>query len=126
MVEKKTKKRKYTKKKSVIPRSPSRLSYPGVCPDVMQVQLTYSRSGAFTGAAPRSNVFRGNSCFDPDFSGVGAQPRGFDQWKAFYRRYRVIASKCTARGGTVAASNASGLVVTALNTNTVIGNPTGS
>jgi len=117
------KKRKYTKKAVSIPKRPSRLSYPGICPDVMCVQLKYNRAGAFTGAAPQSNVFRGNSVFDPDYSGVGAQPRGFDQWKTLYRRYRVIASKVTARGGTIAASNASGIVVTALNTNTVIGNP---
>lgn len=118
-----SKKRKYTKKAVSIPRSPSRLHYPGVCPDVMSVQLKYSRNGAFTGTGQASNVFRGNSCFDPDFTGIGSQPRGFDQWKLFYRRYRVIASKCTARASTIAANNSTGLVITALNTNTVLTSP---
>jgi len=33
--------------------------------------------------------------FDPDFTGIGNQPLGHDQWAAFYRRYRVLASKIT-------------------------------
>jgi hypothetical protein len=31
-----------------------------------------------------------NSCFDPDVTGVGSQPLGFDQYSALYGRYRVI------------------------------------
>ncbi len=40
-------------------------------------------------------IFRGNSCFDPDFAvgGDQNQPLGFDEWSALYRRYRVIACK---------------------------------
>jgi hypothetical protein len=40
-------------------------------------------------------VFRGNGLFDPDASGIGHQPFGFDQWcsaTSFYTRYRVLAS----------------------------------
>lgn len=37
--------------------------------------------------------FRLNSAYDPDYSGGGHQPRGFDQWAAFYRRYRVTQVK---------------------------------
>lgn len=40
-----------------------------------------------------SNVFRGNSIFDPDWTGIGSQPLGHDQYAALYLRYRVIASK---------------------------------
>jgi hypothetical protein len=36
-------------------------------------------------------VYRLNSLFDPDQTGVGGQPDGFDQLKALYGRYRVIA-----------------------------------
>lgn len=39
--------------------------------------------------------FRANSCFDPDDSSVGHQPRGFDQWAAFYDNYVVLGSKIT-------------------------------
>lgn len=37
--------------------------------------------------------FRLNSLFDPDFTGTGAQPTGFDQWMALYDRYRVLATE---------------------------------
>jgi len=35
------------------------------------------------------HVFRGNSIFDPDFTGVGHQPLGHDQWAQLYRQYQV-------------------------------------
>lgn len=37
--------------------------------------------------------FRLNSLYDPDFSGAGHQPRGFDQMMAFYQKFRVYACK---------------------------------
>lgn len=37
-------------------------------------------------------VYRLNSLFDPDQTGVGGQPDGFDQWKALYQNYRVVAA----------------------------------
>lgn len=46
-------------------------------------------------------VFRGNGPYDPDATGVGVQPYGYDNWlssagsTAFYNRYRVAASKIT-------------------------------
>jgi hypothetical protein len=33
--------------------------------------------------------FRVNSIFDPDYTGVGHQPLGHDQWATFYNRSRV-------------------------------------
>jgi hypothetical protein len=33
--------------------------------------------------------YRLNSCFDPDFTGTGHQPMGFDQWAAYYNHYVV-------------------------------------
>lgn len=38
-------------------------------------------------------VFRGNSVYDPNFTGGGHQPTGYDQWTAFYLNYCVYASK---------------------------------
>lgn len=38
-------------------------------------------------------TYRGNSCFDPDFTGIGSQPYGWDQWTPLYQRYRVIGSQ---------------------------------
>jgi len=45
------------------------------------------------GGATSYYTFRANSIFDPDFSGVGHQPLGHDQWSNFYSTYTVIGSK---------------------------------
>lgn len=43
------------------------------------------------------NNFRGNSLYDPDATGVGVQPYGFDQLTAIFDyKYRVYASKIKA------------------------------
>jgi len=36
--------------------------------------------------------YRGNSLFDPDQTGVGTQPYGYDQWSNLYDCYRVYGS----------------------------------
>lgn len=38
-----------------------------------------------------NQIIRMNSLFDPDFSGTGLQPTGFDQWAAFYTTYTIFA-----------------------------------
>lgn len=40
-----------------------------------------------------NQVMNLNSCFDPDRSGVGHQPYGWDQIAALYNRYRVLKCK---------------------------------
>lgn len=40
-----------------------------------------------------SHLFSCNSLFDPDVTGVGHQPRGFDQMMQLYKHYHVIGSK---------------------------------
>lgn len=85
-----------------------------IAPDVMQVQLPYYQSTNLTGggiADLEVNVFRLNSAFDPDFSGVGAQPLGFDQWAALYGDYRVVGSKIEVKAFADSASNNSVAVI---------------
>lgn len=54
-----------------------------------------------------SNEFAANDLFDPNVSGVGHQPQGFDQWGNFYDHFTVLYSKITiqvlpeATGGTI-------------------------
>jgi len=59
--------------------------------DIQLVKLKYSSTLIdFTASVGYyAHVFRLNSLFDPDYTGVGAQPLGFDQWAALYGSYRV-------------------------------------
>lgn len=60
-------------------------------PDKLLTKLKYSQNVILTGTGLAVAVFRGNSLFDPDLTGVGHQPKGFDQWAALYTRYKVYA-----------------------------------
>lgn len=44
---------------------------------------------------PAFHFFRANSIYDPDQTGVGHQPRGFDQIMPMYTHFTVIKSKIT-------------------------------
>lgn len=56
-----------------------------------RVRLHYSSTGSFacTAGAVGSYLFSLNSAYDPDYTGAGHQPLGFDQWAIFYRSYIV-------------------------------------
>lgn len=53
-------------------------------------KLKYAQVQFLNTAGPAAWRFRLNSLFDPDFSGIGHQPYGFDQLSPLYNRYRVI------------------------------------
>lgn len=57
--------------------------------------LTFSAGNVIEPLGISEYVFRGNSIYDPDFTGVGGQPYGFDQWTDIYSVYRVYGSKIT-------------------------------
>lgn len=42
-------------------------------------------------------VIRANGMYDPNQTGTGHQPLGFDQWKLLYNHYVVLGSKITLR-----------------------------
>lgn len=59
-------------------------------------RLKYIYNGSLNVGAAGLNtvqVFRANSPYDPDQTGVGAQPRGFDQWMTLYDHFFVKRSK---------------------------------
>lgn len=43
-----------------------------------------------------THVFSANNAFDPNVTGTGHQPMGFDQWSVFYDHITVIGSKIRA------------------------------
>jgi len=43
--------------------------------------------------------WRGSALFDPDVTGTGHQPKGFDQMAALYRKYLVLGSQITVMFG---------------------------
>lgn len=53
-------------------------------------KLKFAQVQFLSGAGPGAWRYRLNSLFDPDFSGIGHQPYGFDQLTPLYNRYRVI------------------------------------
>lgn len=78
-----------------------------VVPDRKLVRMRYVDAVNLNPAAgaANSNVYAANDLFDPDVSGVGHQPLGFDQWMAFYDHFTVLGSKCIVRAwnGTAAS-----------------------
>lgn len=60
-----------------------------VVPDMLTAKLPYYEYIHLFGNISSDYVFTLNSIFDPNFTGVGHQPIGHDQWAAFYNRYRV-------------------------------------
>lgn len=93
----------------------------GVIPDVAAVQLRYVYNTNLAGTGILRTVFRGNSCFDPDFTGVGAQPMGFDQYGALFRRYRVLGSKVKVMFSLGGSLNKTAGFVVPLDTTAVVG-----
>lgn len=68
-------------------------------PRRLMVKLKYLDNFLLTlptsGATAVAQVFRGNSIFDPDFTGAGHQPYASDIYAQMYKYYRVYGSKIT-------------------------------
>lgn len=66
---------------------------PSIMPDTLLVNMKYNTSITMVNVAGfGSYVFRMNSISDPDFTGLGHQPLGHDQWANFYAEYEVKSS----------------------------------
>lgn len=66
-------------------------------PNSVLRKLTYSAEVSINcGIGGRAlHTFSSNGLFDPNITGVGHQPRGFDQLMAAYLKYTVLGSKIT-------------------------------
>jgi len=79
-----------------------------VFPAQITRRLRYSTNfvgGTTSGAITSTQVFRANDLFDPDFTGTGHQPMGFDQLILWYNHFCVHTAKirivCKNTAGTV-------------------------
>jgi len=61
----------------------------------MQTKLRYVTSvvANISGSAAGTRIFAANGLYDPDITGTGHQPMGFDQFAGIYERYLVLHSK---------------------------------
>lgn len=81
-------------------------------PDSAYVKLRYLQTVQKTPIGFVANhIFRGNSCFDPDFTSGGGQPVGFDQYAAMYNDYEVTGSSIRIKLINNSALSAVGCVV---------------
>ncbi len=66
-----------------------------IVPDRLRTKMVYTTSLQLSQAAGilQTHVYRGNSTYDPDHTGVGGQPMGRDQLVTLYGQYKVYASK---------------------------------
>lgn len=86
--------------------------------DTTYIKFTYSTNVAMssTTGTPSYYTFAGNSLYDPDITGVGHQPLGYDQWTPLYNKYTVFGSKievnfCNVDAVTTNAPNAQNVMV---------------
>lgn len=93
-----TRPRKPAKKYRKKPAMMQRINRP-VMPDTVMVKLRYHTNILLDPAAglAANHFFRANGIYDPDYTGVGHQPMGMDQWAAFYQHFQVLGSRLTAR-----------------------------
>jgi len=74
----------------------------------MTVDLRYAQTKTYTtgsaGVAGTENAFSLNSLYDPDITGVGHQPYGFDQMASLYSNYIVESVSIQARFVTIGGS----------------------
>ncbi len=99
-------KRTRKQQKQIIPRSmgiPPRVQFTFVYADMIAVSA---------GAAYGQYTFRGNSLFDPDYTGTGHQPRYFDQYSAMYSKYKVLSSSINVSASNYSTSSSVIMTVT--------------
>lgn len=78
---------------------------PFVAPDSYSTKLIYTFSSSIQSSSGARQLyqFRLNDCYDPDYTGTGTQPTGFDELMALYKYFRVSGSSFE-----VMATNATG------------------
>lgn len=92
--------------KKVVP-TPSPF-YKGLMPKTFATTLRYHELVFLNPSAGAVGlyVFRANSCFDPNYTGTGHQPMGWDQLSSMFAHYCVVSSRIKAVFAPVAVETA--------------------
>ena len=87
-----------------------------LAPDCMRVKLRYKDElfPTTTSGSVYSYVYRGNDIYDPDLTGTGHQPMGYDQWAALYSQWQVMSSTATVRGTDTNSTAAASTLIASL------------
>lgn len=100
------------------PRLISNRLYADTFPRSMKVTLSYYEQFTISSLVPGVTPdfrFRLNSIFDPDLSGVGHQPLGYDQYALMYHQYRVDYCTAEVTWGHITATEGANCVIFASN-----------
>jgi hypothetical protein len=90
----------------------------GFLPDEITVTLRYAEVQEYTASTAHNQIYRGNGPYDPDYTGIGVQPLGFDELSALYIYHRVISSDIVVTYANLGAANAMVCVLPTLVTTT--------
>jgi hypothetical protein len=90
----------------------------GFLPDEITVTLRYAEVQEYTAISSHNQIYRGNGPYDPDSTGIGVQPLGFDELSALYTYHRVISSDIVVTYANLCDANAMVCVLPTLVTTT--------
>lgn len=95
------------RRRSTIPRSVKTYNTNVGLPLTKRVTMSYYESIGLQSSVglPSTHSFNLTSIFDPDFTGVGHQPYGHDQWATFYRQYYVTGATISVKWANISANN---------------------
>lgn len=84
----------------------------------------YTTSSIITGTTTNNAyVFAANGLYDPDVTGTGGQPMGFDQMNLFYNHYTVLRCRITVLASNTSATLTPMFAVTVSGSSSVITSP---
>ncbi len=88
--------RRYKKRKPHMTRMSWR-KMGNISPDTLYTKLKYTATNTSSATAAFAYIYSLNSAFDPDVTGIGGQPLGFDQYSTLYNKYQVMGSKISVK-----------------------------
>lgn len=99
MPRRKTQKRRMTRRRKFPTRRTNLQGLVSGFPKTRRVAMRYVTSKELTSSSGTlvNHNFRANGTFDPDVSGIGHQPMGFDIWTPLYNHMIVLSSKISVK-----------------------------